>query len=188
MFHEFGHALQHMLTKEDEGLVAGIRNVEWDAVELPSQFMENWCYHRYLGSPALPILITNVWAPVIVASWQYFSELCRGNLLVNLYGCGFRVTLMSIAKHYQTGETLPEEVYKKLLAARTFRAGSLSLRQLKFATIDLELHTKYMPGGTESIYDVDQRVSVKTQVIPPLPEDRFLCSFSHIFAGRIFIL
>ncbi|CAN1342791.1 Organellar oligopeptidase A, chloroplastic/mitochondrial [Linum perenne] len=46
VFHEFGHALQHMLTKVDEGLVAGIRGVEWDAVELPSQFMENWCYHR----------------------------------------------------------------------------------------------------------------------------------------------
>ncbi|XP_010453087.1 PREDICTED: probable cytosolic oligopeptidase A [Camelina sativa] len=90
---------------------------------------------------------------------------------------------MSIAKHYQTEETLPENVYKKLLAARTFRAGSLSLRQLKFATVDLELHTKYTPGGTETIYDVDQRVSIKTQVISPLPEDRFLCSFSHIFAG-----
>ncbi|XP_013628521.1 PREDICTED: probable cytosolic oligopeptidase A [Brassica oleracea var. oleracea] len=139
VFHEFGHALQHMLTKQDEGLVAGIRNVEWDAVELPSQFMENWCYHRD--------------------------------------------TLMSIAKHYQTGETLPEEIYKKLLAARTFRAGSFSLRQLKFASLDLELHTNYIPGGPESIYDVDQRVSVKTQVIPPLPEDRFLCGFSHIFAG-----
>ncbi|KHG22832.1 Oligopeptidase A [Gossypium arboreum] len=50
VFHEFGHALQHMLTKQDEGLVAGIRGVEWDAVELPSQFMENWCYHR-LTSP-----------------------------------------------------------------------------------------------------------------------------------------
>ena len=47
VFHEFGHALQHMLTKQDEGLVAGIRGIEWDAVELPSQFMENWCYHRY---------------------------------------------------------------------------------------------------------------------------------------------
>lgn len=46
VFHEFGHALQHMLTKQDEGLVAGIRGIEWDAVELPSQFMENWCYHR----------------------------------------------------------------------------------------------------------------------------------------------
>lgn len=39
---------------------------------------------------------------------------------------------MSIAKHYETGENLPEEVYLKLLAARTFRAGSLSLRQVSF--------------------------------------------------------
>ncbi|KAJ4840424.1 hypothetical protein Tsubulata_009264 [Turnera subulata] len=139
VFHEFGHALQHMLTKQDEGLVAGIRGIEWDAVELPSQFMENWCYHRE--------------------------------------------TLMGIAKHYETGESLPEEVYLKLLAARTYRAGSLSLRQLRFASLDLELHTKYVPGGSDSIYDVDQRVSKRTQVIPPLPEDRFLCSFSHIFAG-----
>merc|ERR1719203_27450 len=44
LFHEFGHALQHMLTQESEGFVAGIRGVEWDAVEQPSQFMENWCY------------------------------------------------------------------------------------------------------------------------------------------------
>ena len=46
LFHEFGHGLQHMLTTVDYGLASGIRNVEWDAVELPSQFMENWCYQR----------------------------------------------------------------------------------------------------------------------------------------------
>nr|MCS5638153.1 M3 family metallopeptidase [Myxococcota bacterium] len=46
LFHEFGHGLQHMLTRVDEGLASGIRNVEWDAVELRSQFMENWCYER----------------------------------------------------------------------------------------------------------------------------------------------
>ncbi len=46
LFHEFGHGLQHMLTKVDEGGASGINNIEWDAVELPSQFMENWCYHR----------------------------------------------------------------------------------------------------------------------------------------------
>lgn len=139
VFHEFGHALQHMLTRQDEGLIAGIRGVEWDAVELPSQFMENWCYHR--------------------------------------------ATLLGIAKHYETGETLSEEMYQKLLAARTFRAASLTLRQIHFASVDLELHSKYVPGSKETIFDVDRRVAQQTQVIQPLPEDRFLCSFQHIFAG-----
>lgn len=46
LFHEFGHGLQGMLTKVDEAEAAGINGVEWDAVELASQFMENWCYHR----------------------------------------------------------------------------------------------------------------------------------------------
>ena len=46
LFHEFGHALQHMLTTEDAGPVAGINQVDWDAVELPSQFMENFCYDK----------------------------------------------------------------------------------------------------------------------------------------------
>ena len=44
LFHETGHGLQHMLTSATVGDVAGINGVEWDAVELPSQFMENWCY------------------------------------------------------------------------------------------------------------------------------------------------
>ena len=46
LFHEFGHGLQHMLTTVDRPQAAGINQVEWDAVELPSQFMENWCYDR----------------------------------------------------------------------------------------------------------------------------------------------
>ncbi len=46
LFHEFGHGLHHMLTRIDYPAVAGINNVPWDAVELPSQFLENWCWER----------------------------------------------------------------------------------------------------------------------------------------------
>ncbi len=46
LFHEFGHGLHHMLTAENIAGVSGIAGVEWDAVELPSQFMENWCWQE----------------------------------------------------------------------------------------------------------------------------------------------
>ena len=139
LFHEFGHGLHHMLTKVDHGMAAGIRNVEWDAVELPSQFMENWCYHRE--------------------------------------------TLMGMSAHVDTGEALPEALYQKLLAARNYRSGSAMLRQLYFAFLDIELHARFDPNGAETVFEVQRRIAAKTTPILPLPEDRFLCSFGHIFAG-----
>ncbi len=139
LFHEFGHGLQHMLTKVDYPGAAGINNVEWDAVELPSQFMENWCYDR--------------------------------------------PTLMNMASHYETGETLPEHYYQKLLAARNYMSGSGMLRQLHFSFLDLELHHRYQPGGTETPAQVRNRLAQTTTVMAPLEEDAFLCSFGHIFSG-----
>jgi len=139
LFHEFGHGLHHMLTKVDYAGASGINNVEWDAVELPSQFMENWCYDR--------------------------------------------PTLMGMAKHYETGEPLPEHYYQKLLAARHYMSGSGMLRQLHFSSVDLELHHRYVPGGDETPADVRSRIAKTTTILPPLPEDAFLCAFGHIFAG-----
>ncbi|OED77343.1 oligopeptidase A [Vibrio splendidus] len=46
LFHEFGHGVHHMLTQVDAGAVSGINGVPWDAVELPSQFLENWCWEE----------------------------------------------------------------------------------------------------------------------------------------------
>lgn len=46
LFHEFGHGIHHMLTQVDEAAVSGINGVAWDAVELPSQFLENWCWEE----------------------------------------------------------------------------------------------------------------------------------------------
>ncbi len=140
LFHEFGHGLQHMLTRVDHGLASGIRNIEWDAVELPSQFMENWCYHRE--------------------------------------------TLIGLSGHFETGEPLPASLFEKIAAARTFRAGSAMLRQLYFAELDLALHRLDPDSATrEGVLAVQRRVAARTTVLPPLPEDRFLCGFGHIFAG-----
>ncbi len=55
LFHEFGHGLHHMLTLVDTPSVAGINGVAWDAVELPSQFMENWCWE----AEALELIATH---------------------------------------------------------------------------------------------------------------------------------
>lgn len=140
LFHECGHALQHMLTEVDEGIVSGINGVEWDAVEQPSQFMEYWAYDV--------------------------------------------ATLRGMAKHWQTGESIPDELIEKIRAAKTFRAASMMLRQIKFSLLDLALHdAAFVPGGKRTIWEVDHEVSARTQVRPSLPEDRFLCGFSHIFAG-----
>ena len=57
------------------------------------------------------------------------------------------------------------------------------LRQLYFAFTDLALHDELDPGTGASAFDVQRRIAQRTTVLPPLPEDRFLCSFSHIFAG-----
>ena len=147
LFHEFGHGLQHMLTRVEHGMASGIRGVEWDAVELPSQFMENWCYRREV--------------------------------------------IDTISGHVETGEPLPEALFDKILAARQFMAGSAMLRQLYFATLDLALHRRGGAAGTADAVPADFGAIVQIQrataadytVIPPLPEDRFLCHFGHIFAG-----
>ncbi len=139
LFHEFGHALQQILTTVDDPEVAGVHGVEWDAVELPSQFMENWCYHR--------------------------------------------PTLMSMSCHIDSGEPLPDELYRKLCEARTFMAGTATLRQLLFAAVDMELHHRFELGADVTPNDVKRRIGVDYTHLPFIEDDRFLCGFAHIFAG-----
>lgn len=141
LFHEFGHGLQHMLTRVDYAMASGISNIEWDAVELPSQFMENWCY--------------------------------RPEILKSLTG------------HVETGEPLPEHYLEKIIQAKNFRAASAMLRQLNFGMLDMTLHHEYDPDAddTASIFDIQEEIARKTSVMEPSKENRFLCSFSHIFAG-----
>jgi oligopeptidase A len=93
-------------------------------------------------------------------------------------------TLRGISEHADTGDSLPDELFEKIEAARTYRAGSDMLRQLYFALTDLELHQQKGSGASDrSAFDVQREVAARTTVLSPLPEDRFLCSFSHIFSG-----
>lgn len=140
LFHEFGHALQHMLSTVDEIFVSGIGGVEWDAVEIASQFMENWCYHK--------------------------------------------PTLLSLSRHYQTGEQLPEEFFDKILAAKNYRTNTFTLRQLHFAYTDMALHSQFDPADASTTpKQIADAIGKELLPIPPLAENQFLKSFSHVFAG-----
>ncbi len=139
LFHEFGHGLHHMLTQVDYPSVAGISGVAWDAVELPSQFMENWC-------------------------WQ-------------------REALNFIAGHYKTGETLPDDMFEKMLAAKNFQSAMQMLRQLEFSIFDFRLHLEYEPQKGGRIYEILEDVRHQVAVIQPPSFNRFPHSFGHIFAG-----
>lgn len=97
--------------------------------------------------------------------------------------CYDKPTIYGFAKHWQTGEPLPEEMFQKLCDQKNFGAGMMSCRQLYFGSLDMELHCNFDPEKGD-IFEVQRKIASK--YIPhamPLPEDRFLCSFSHIFAG-----
>jgi oligopeptidase A len=139
LFHEFGHGLHHLLTQVDCLGVSGIHGVAWDAVELPSQFMENWC-------------------------WEIES-------------------LALISGHYQTGEPLPDELFKKMLAAKNFQSGLQMVRQIEFSLFDFRIHMDYDPEHPGQIYSILDQVKQQVAVVQTPPFNRFPNSFSHIFAG-----
>jgi oligopeptidase A len=139
LFHEFGHGLHHMLTRVNYPSLAGINGVAWDAVELPSQFMENYA-----------------WEPAV---------------------------LDRISAHIRTGEPIPADKQRALIATRSFQAGLQTLRQVEFALFDMRLHAEYDPARGGRVYELLREVRSEVAVIP-IPEwNRYPHSFGHIFAG-----
>jgi oligopeptidase A len=137
LFHEFGHGLHHMLTQVNDLGVSGISGVEWDAVELPSQFMENFCWE-----------------------WDVLQQL---------------------SGHAETGEPLPRELFDKMIAAKNFQSGLMTLRQIEFSLFDMRLHAT--PGAEADVQKVIDEVRAEVAVLIPPAFNRFQHSFSHIFAG-----
>jgi oligopeptidase A len=128
-----------MLTKIDVPDVAGINGVEWDAVELPSQFMENYC-------------------------WQ-------------------KDALQLFAKHYKTGDSLPDDLFNKMTAAKNFQTALQMLRQIEFSLFDIKLHQSHNLKHASEIQSILDQVRHEVSVVKTTSNNRFQNGFSHIFAG-----
>jgi oligopeptidase A len=140
LWHEFGHELNHLLTRITHATgVSGINGVEWDAVELPSQFMENFCWERE--------------------------------------------SLDIFAKHHETGERIPEELFQKMRSARTFGEGLFTLRQLIFGIFDFRLYKEYGSKNAVKALSLYDEVSDNLSPLPRYEWNRFPNGFAHIFAS-----
>lgn len=136
LFHEFGHALHGVLADTTYPNLSGT-SVKWDFVELPSQFLENFCYEPEF--------------------------------------------LKTFAKHYKTGETLPDEKIDKIAASKNFLEGYQTLRQIGFGLLDMAYHSKNEKINDIKTFEVQETQA--TNLYPSNPETAMSTSFSHIFQG-----
>jgi len=141
LFHESGHGLHHLLTQVSALGVSGINGVEWDAVELPSQFMENFCWE-----------------------WEVLEKMTA---------------------HAETGKPLPRELFEKILAAKNFQNGYMTLRQIVMSLTDWRLHSSLdtKDANDQAVLDLSRAIADQFNVIPQPAISRWINTFSHIFAG-----
>ena len=99
--------------------------------------------------------------------------------------CWEREALDLFARHWESGEVIPDGLFEELRATRRFRAASAQMRQISFALTDLMLHTDYDPSREESALAYARRIMADLSPAP-LPEDyAFLCGFGHLFADPV---
>ena len=139
LFHEFGHGLHLLLTEVATLGVSGFGHVEWDAVELPSQFMENYCWE-----------------------WEVLTHMTQ---------------------HAETGESLPRELFDKMIAAKNFQSGLGTLRQMEFSLFDMRLHAENRGASRDTVLQLLAEVRSEVAVLTPPAYNRMPWSFAHIFGG-----
>jgi oligopeptidase A len=104
--------------------------------------------------------------------------------------CWERESLDLFARHHQTGESIPEQLFTKLIRARNFRSASAMMRQLGFASVDLALHLEYAAALLDgrSVPPLLEYCNAHLQSfsVAPLPgEYAMICSFTHLFASSV---
>ena len=95
--------------------------------------------------------------------------------------CYLDSVIKDISAHVDSGEALPTVMLRQLQKSKNFHVAQEILRRISLSRLDLQLHETFDPE-TDDPFILMQRVMTETQVLPPLAEDRFLCSFTHIFA------
>ena len=91
--------------------------------------------------------------------------------------------LPHLSKHCQTQEPLPLDLMTSLQQSKTFLTGLALLRQIEFALFDLQIHNQAPPADPDWVHKSLQTIRQSTCVTPTFKDNRFECSFSHIFAG-----
>ena len=99
--------------------------------------------------------------------------------------CWEREALDLFARHHETGEPIPEDLFRKMRRARNFRSANAQMRQLGFGTLDLALHTKFNPDADADVVTYTRDVLQRHSPVE-LPEDHaMVAAFTHLFSSPV---
>ena len=99
--------------------------------------------------------------------------------------CWERAALDIFAKHWENGETIPDELFQRMLRARTYRAASAMTRQLGFSTTDLALHREYDPDRDGDAIEYARDMFQRFTPVELPPDYAMVASFSHLFSSSV---
>jgi Zn-dependent oligopeptidase len=114
---------------------------------------------------------TSVYWDFVELPSQIFENWCYEKECLDLF-----------AKHYKTGESIPQEYIDKIVASSNFMEGYQTLRQLSFGMLDMAWHGQD-PNQIEDVAQFEEHIMNEFNVLPALPNTNMSCSFSHIFQG-----
>jgi oligopeptidase A len=99
--------------------------------------------------------------------------------------CMERESLDLFARHYETGEPIPDELFQKMRRARTFRGANAQMRQLGLGLVDLKLHREFDPEGGADVMQFAREVLQSYTPVTLPPSYGLIASFTHLFASPV---